>query len=186
MSIKNIQKTWYQHNPLAIMSYLSLYGGRDGLYGAKLAENLGLSQGSISMILRKLAASGIVHANPIGRTVSYSVSSDHPLLKALRIFENQLILEPLIATLKEKARQIILFGSCARGEDTIDSDIDLFILADEPDLIREKTRSYDSERKLNLVIVDPMEMTLMEETDKVFLAEIRRGIVVWESVNEDR
>jgi len=111
--------------------------------------------------------------------LNFSVVDGHPTLAALRVFENQLILEPLVSELKEVARQIILFGSCATGEDLIDSDIDLFVLADEPDLIRVKIKQNECERELNPVIVDPMEFAIMETQDTVFLSEIRRGIVLW-------
>lgn len=182
----DVQKTWFQHNPLVIMSYLSLHRKQEPLYGAKIAEALGLSTGSVSMILRQLVSIGVVQPIPVGRTVSYSVVAGHPALAALRVFENQLILEPLVSELKEVARQIILFGSCATGEDLIDSDIDLFVLAEEPDLIREKMKQYECERELNPVVVDPMELAMMEMQDKVFLSEIRRGIILWEAENEQR
>ena len=180
----DVQKTWFQHNPLVIMSYLSLHRKQEPLYGAKIAEVLGLSTGSVSMILRQLVSIGVVQPNPVGRTVSYSVVAGHPALAALRVFENQLILEPLVSELKEVARQIILFGSCATGEDLIDSDIDLFVLTDEPDTIREKMKRYKCERVLNPVIVDPMELAIMETNDKVFLNEIRKGTVLWERRTE--
>ena len=186
MQANDVQKTWFQHNPMVIMSYLSLHRKQEPLYGTKIAEELGLSTGSVSMILRQLASIGVVQANPIGRTVSYSVTAGHPTLTALRVFENQLILEPLVSELKKVSRQIILFGSCATGEDLVDSDIDLFVLADEPGSIREIMKQYEYERELNQVIVDPMELAIMETQDKVFLAEIRRGIILWEAENEER
>lgn len=182
----DIHKRWFQHNPMVIMSYLSLYRKQEPLYGSKIAGAVGLSVGSVSEILRQIAAIGVVQINPVGRTMSCSVEDGHPLLKALRIFENQLILEPLISDIKHYSRKIILFGSCATGDDLIDSDIDLFILADEPDSIREKISEFSCEREINLVVVDPMELTTMETDDKVFLTEIRKGIVLWEADREDR
>ena len=183
--MNNMQKKWFQHNPMAIMSYLSLYRKKEPLYGSKIANAVGLSVGSVSEILRQLAAIGVVQINPVGRTMSCSVEDGHPLLKALRVFESQLTLEPLISDIKHNSRKIILFGSCAAGDDLIDSDIDLFILADDPYAIRKKVNDFSGEREINLVVVAPMELTLMETDDKVFLSEIRKGITLWEADRED-
>ena len=90
-----------------------------------------------------------------GKTLGYRAVAGHPLLKAFRVFENQLMLQTLVQSLGSECRQIILFGSCATGEDLIDNDIDLFVLTDEPDTIREKMKRYECERELNPVVVDP-------------------------------
>ena len=90
------------------------------------------------------------------------------------------MLQTLVQSIRSECRQIILFGSCARGEDRFDSDIDLFVLGDEPDTIREMIAAARLERQLNLVLVNPMELTIMETTDRAFLMEIRKGIVLWE------
>ena len=68
----------------------------------------------------------------------------------------------------------------------INSDIDLFILADDPEAVRAKFTKIDLDRELRPVIVSPMEMALMETSDKVFLNEIRKGTVLWEATDEDR
>ena len=90
-----------------------------------------------------------------GEDAGFGAVAGHPLLKAFRVFENQLMLQTLVQSIRSECRQIILFGSCATGEDMIDSDIDLFVLTDEPDTIREKMKQYECERELNPVVVDP-------------------------------
>ena len=177
---------WYQRNPLIVMSYLSLHKYEEAIHGRKLAVELNLSHGSISAILRQFLALGIVTANTAGRTIMYRATAGHPLLKSFRVFENQLILQPLVLAVKEDCRQIILFGSCATGDDDINSDIDLFILADDPEAVRAKFTKIDLDRELRPVIVSPMEMALMETSDKVFLKEIRKGTVLWEATDEER
>jgi predicted nucleotidyltransferase len=177
---------WFQRNPLLVMSYLSLHKGEESIHGRKLAAELDLSQGSVSTILRQLESIGVVTARPVGRTIAYRAVERHPLLRALRVFENQLILQPFVSAVKEDCRQIILFGSCATGDDDINSDIDLFILADDPEAVRTKFANVDLNREVSPVIVSPMEMALMETNDKVFLNEIRKGQVLWEATDEER
>ena len=124
-------------------------------WGRKLAEEMKLSQSSVSMILRKMETNGVVTCRQAGKTLGYRAVAGHPLLKAFRVFENQLMLQTLVQSIRSECRQIILFGSCATGEDLIDSDIDLFVLTDESDTIREKMKRYECERELNPVVVDP-------------------------------
>jgi hypothetical protein len=52
--------------------------------------------------------------------------------------------------------------------------------------VRAKFTKIDLDRELRPVIVSPMEMALMETSDKVFLNEIRKGTVLWEVTDEDR
>ena len=103
-------------------------------------------------------------------------------MKAFRLFENLLELTCLVNELKQYAREIILFGSCAKGEDDNNSDIDLFVVADNDNhqVIREAISGYEISRQINPVLVDTLELMDMEENDKVFLDEIYNGIRLWE------
>ena len=107
------------------------------------------------------------------------------MYRSFRQFENQLVLQPLIQAIKEFCRQIILFGSCATGDDGINSDIDLFVLTDDPAVVRDMIGAFPFDRELRPIIVDPLELTMMESNDKEFLAEIRKGVVMWEAGHED-
>ena len=176
---------WFQRNPLLVISYFSLRRNGELIHGRKLAQELLLSQGSVSVILRQLHKLGLVSAVQAGKTISYFANRDFPVYRAFRQFENQLVLQPLIQAIKESSRQIILFGSCATGDDSISSDIDLFVLTDDPAVVRDMICAKPFDRELRPVIVDPLELTLMESNDKEFLAEIRKGVVMWESGHED-
>ncbi|UUX93840.1 nucleotidyltransferase domain-containing protein [Methanoplanus endosymbiosus] len=54
----------------------------------------------------------------------------------------------------------MLFGSCAGGEDSLESDIDLLIETDEKKKVSSVLNSYEfiKERKLSAVIVTPGEL----------------------------
>ena len=176
---------WFQRNPLLVISYLSLRRNGESIHGRKLAQELQLSQGSVSMILRQLHKLGMVSAVQAGKTITYSANRSFPMFRSFRQFENQLVLQPLIQAIKESCRQIILFGSCATGDDGINSDIDLFVLTDDPATVRDRIGAIPFDRELRPVIVDPLELTMMESNDKEFLAEIRKGVVMWEAGHED-
>ena len=176
-----MKEIWFQRNPLLVISYLSLRRNGELIHGRKLAQELRLSHGSVSMILRQLHNQGMVSAVQAGKTISYSANKTVPMYRAFRQFENQLLLQPLIQAIKESSRQIVLFGSCATGDDGINSDIDLFVLTDDPATVRDRIGAIPFDRELRPVIVDPLELTMMESNDKEFLAEIRKGVVMWEA-----
>ena len=67
------------------------------------------------------------------------------------------------------------------GDHRINSDIDLFMLTDDSAVVRDMTEVFPFDRKLRPVIVEPLELTMMERNDKEFLAEIRKGVVMWEA-----
>ena len=71
------------------------------------------------------------------------------------------------------------------GDHRINSDIDLFMLTDDSAVVRDMTEVIPFDRKLRPVIVEPLELTMMERNDKEFLAEIRKGVVMWETGHED-
>ena len=176
---------WFQRNPLLVISYLSLRRNGELIHGRKLAQELQISQSSVSLILKQLHKLGMVSALQAGKTISYSANRSFSMFRSFRQFENQLVLQLLIQAIKESCRQIILFGSCATGDDGINSDIDLFVLTDDPETVRDRIATIPLERELRLVIVDPLELTMMESNDKEFLAEIRKGVVMWETGHED-
>lgn len=169
----------YNKNPMKVFSYLSKSKNDENLYGSKIAEDIGINQGGTSIGLKRFKEMNILESENVGKTVVYRTKKDNPLVKAFRVFENILELNELIESIKPYSRKIILFGSCATGEDNIDSDIDIFIIADEKDRITEEISITETERKISPVIVTPLELSEMNEKEKVFLSEIERGIELW-------
>lgn len=182
--ILDLKDMLYKRNPMLILSYLSKINGSS--YGRKISEDLGINQGSVSVILKDFEATGLVKCENIGKTILYYVDKDNPIIKKFRLFENLLELNSLVDKIKEFSREIILFGSCAKGEDAINSDIDLFIVADKDNhqIIREMIGSYEIDREINPVLIDTLELMEMENYDKVFLNEVYSGIKLWEGGND--
>lgn len=175
-----IKDKLYNRNPLLILSYLSKNKGM--LYGRKIAEDIGINQGSTSIILKDFNKMGLVESEYAGKTILYKVNGENPLIRHFRIFENLVEINELIESIKPYSREIILFGSCARGEDDQNSDIDLFIVADDDnkEVIREIIENYKIDREIKPVIVSSLELIEMEENDKIFLNEINKGLKLWE------
>ncbi|OGO81630.1 MAG: hypothetical protein A2Y21_05325 [Clostridiales bacterium GWC2_40_7] len=171
----------YNKLPIQILSYLTKQRDGDAIYGSMLADTLKISQGATSTFLKQLRGMGILHSHNVGRTLVYNVDSRNPLLRQFRVFDNLLEITELVNEIKQYSRKIILFGSCAQGRDTHDSDIDLFIVADgdHHDIIRKSISDFQAEREIKPVIIDSLELIEMEQNDKVFLEEVNKGIELW-------
>jgi predicted nucleotidyltransferase len=79
-------------------------------------------------------------------------------------------------------RKIVLYGSCATGEDTNESDIDLFIVTENKakvlNEIRKETKRLG--REIKPVIVRVEEYLAMRNKKEVLLEELNKGIMLWE------
>jgi predicted nucleotidyltransferase len=172
----------YNRNPLIVLSYITKYRGQSPeLTASKISNKLGLSIGSVYEILKTFNDMELVTGFKIGRATIYGPIRDNPLIKQFRIFDNLVSLTDLARQLKKYSRKVILFGSCSRGDDTVESDIDLFILADEDmqSIVRNILFEYKTDREIKPVIVDSIEYMEMQNNDKVFCDEIQKGIILW-------
>ncbi|MBF0254616.1 MAG: nucleotidyltransferase domain-containing protein [Candidatus Omnitrophica bacterium] len=76
---------------------------------------------------------------------------------------------------------MVLFGSCSRGENTENSDIDLFVMTHgTPEAIHDAVKKSAKHLKLQLVIRNPQEYAGMQAQERLFVSEIERGITLWE------
>ena len=153
---------------------------RDGYYVREISRNLGISLGSASQSLRTLEEAGLVSKEHKGRLVIYRANMQHFLLREFKILLTLMEIDPIILRLKEVSTRIILFGSCAAGEDTIESDIDIFI---ESDIKREVAMLHDRyqeefSRKISPVILDASEFRNLEVKDRPLYERINMGKVI--------
>ena len=146
----------------------------------EVAEAARVSVGSANRVLRRLVDAGLVEGSEKGKIHTYRFNADNPVTRQLKILFNLLELEVLIEQLKDHARRIILFGSCAEGRDVKESDVDLFILTNERDDVAEIIGRFDSARRLAPIIVDAEERVRLRDENKPLYEEIERGITLWE------
>lgn len=180
-----MKSTIFNKNPLLILSYLSKNNLTDNI-SLHIAKELSLGVGSVHSILKEFVSIGLVTAKRVGKSVIYDVKKNNPMIKSFRVFDNLLEIIQLVEELKTHTRKIILFGSCSRGEDNSESDIDLLIIADEEekDAVMKLINEYEVEREVKPIIVDEIEFMDMEKSDAIFYKEIMKGIELWEATNE--
>lgn len=142
-----------------------------------------ISKGSANRILRRLAALALLDRKEKGRMVFYKLQAGDPFVKQMKILGNIWFLREFVAELKEGAKKVILFGSCAEGTDVGESDIDILILTGERKKAKESVSRFNrkSERQIAPVILDMVEFMQMKKEDKPLFERIDRGIILWET-----
>lgn len=145
-------------------------------FSKEIAEKLGISLGGAHNALKYLGEKKIARVERKGNMKFYQIDEENPLVKQLKITAVIEKLLPLVGKIKNSCKKIILFGSAARGEETADSDIDLFILAYSPEIIKEKIAEFKIKAKINPVIKTPNQWSELEIKEPEFYNEVKQGM----------
>lgn len=162
-------------------------------YEREIAREITIGYGSANRVLRLLTDANMLMRTRRGKMCYYRLNRTNPFVIELKICINVLMLESLIHALEPYTNKIVLFGSTARGEDTEESDIDLFIITSDNDknritrIIQSLSRKDTWGKKhIQTVISTPTEALQNNTQDPVFMQEVAKGKIVWErSINED-
>lgn len=139
-----------------------------------------ISKAGINVALRKLVKEKLVFREKKDKIFLYRVDQDNPVIKQLKVLQTVMILQPLIIKIKDYSEKVVLFGSCARGEDLPDSDIDLFVLTNAREETKSILENFSLKKKLQPIIRSPLQFSEMETKEPVFFEEIVRGITLRE------
>jgi len=173
----------FKTNPQKVIEYLIQKPGKEFL-SREIQIATKMSKAGANFALNDLAKANLVNRQQKGKTYLYTINDENPVVKQLKILRTIMNLMPLIKKLKQKSSKIILYGSSSRGEDTEDSDIDLFIvtnLIEDIEKIVQRNKHY---KKVQPIIRKPLKYIEMEKTDPTFYQEIEKGIVLWEAKDE--
>jgi len=170
-------------NAQKVLDFLIQNPGRQFLAN-EIEKATRVSRAGVNFSLRKLADEKLVLREKKAKIYLYSIDHSNPVIKQLKVLKTTMLLQPLVNKLKGISKKIVLFGSCARGENIAGSDIDLFILTNNLGTVQEKIKKNSSREKLQPVIRTPTQFAKMEKEEQVFSEEIERGITLWESQDE--
>ena len=142
----------------------------------------GISKGSANRILRMLAERALLERTEKGRMVFYRLNASDPFVRQMKAAENIWALRSFVSGLKESARKVILFGSCAEGTDSVESDIDVLVLTDDKRAAKDKVSAFNrtSPRLMAPIILDMREFASLGHGDWPLYERMDRGIVLWE------
>ena len=156
-------------------------------YEREVSRKLGISTGSANRALNELYLDGAITRRRKGRMYFYSVDYPNAVVIQVKKLVNLLLIEPLVEELKKISSRIVLYGSCALGTDNSESDLDLFVVS------RHKKQASDvitgfafpkgfENIHVQPVIKTPVELLKAGESERAFMEEVERGIVLWEKV----
>lgn len=156
---------------------------REEYHMRELVRKLEIGLGSASKYLNMLEQECLVTKEEKGKLSIYKANMENPLLKELKVIFTMLEIDEMVNDLMTISNQIILFGSCADGEDSDKSDIDLFILSDKMKHVNKKINQHQVNitRRISPIIVDDAELRTMRENDKPFYSRIKKGKILYET-----
>jgi predicted nucleotidyltransferase len=104
-------------------------------HARELARRLDALPGSTNRELVKLAEAGILLRQPVGNQVHYRANRDSPIFAELTGLLRKTaglatVLAEALAPLADRIQCALVFGSVARGEETVHSDVDVLVLGD--------------------------------------------------------
>lgn len=185
MNSKMLPELLLKTSAYRILSFLTFHPS-DSFYDKEISEKTGVSRGATNQVLNDFFKNNLVTREKRGKMWLYTLS-DQPLVKYFRIYENLVELTELKNHLFPIAKRLILFGSAAQGEDTSASDIDLFVISDQPDDVFSKIRTFKFERELKPIVRTPLEYATSQNKDKAFYEQVERGITLFEKeADEER
>lgn len=164
---------------LKLLDFLTLRAGSQ-IGVRQIARETGLGKSTVSRAVQTLEQYSFVRCEMQGRNKLVSVEKDSEKVARLRVAFNLLDIEPALLGLKEVSRKIILFGSCAKGLDTAESDIDIAIITSQKDAALRIANKIKLSRPIQWVMKTPAEYVVLNSKEAAFAREIGQGIVLWE------
>lgn len=140
----------------------------------EVAKSADVGAGTAKRFLQFYEENDLITKTRKANLLLFRGNPENHAFRHLKIGHFMLRAKPLIDTLKEAYPDstITLYGSCARGEDAPDSDIDLLLVGKEtqkPDL-----RRYEQllNRSITLIAYTPLEWEEKAEKDRAFYERI--------------
>jgi predicted nucleotidyltransferase len=166
---------------IAILRLLALDPLRS-YYQREVAKKAGVSVGKTNQVLRALEREEVVLKAHTGKVDLYRYNLGNPLARHLKILFSLSEVADLLRKLRGKSNKVILYGSCAEGSDTKESDIDMLIVGgDKEEIGRMIERAGHSiERRVSPVILTPLEFSELKKKDPAFYEQVSRGIALWQ------
>lgn len=114
-----------------------LFGQPGRSYGVtELIQSTGAGSGAVQRELARLAGSGLLRVEQVGKQKRYSANPDAPIHDELVAIVRKTfgLVEPLrqaLAPLADRIHAAFVYGSVAKGTDVASSDIDLMLVSDD-------------------------------------------------------
>lgn len=164
------------------------------LNASQIAAHAGLTRPAVATVLDDLAAMGIVRSSSAGRANVHLIERQNiyveRLIEPLFAAEQQLpqdLETDLRTTFEDAAESIVLFGSYARGEQYVGSDVDVVLVARDAaakQSLDERVHRYAPQFRtrygavLSEITYEVQEANALWRTAPAFLESLKRDAVV--------
>lgn len=149
---------------------------------AMVEKKTGLSKAGVNLALKELLFYKLIAKQNKGGAFIYRLNDNEVFVKQLKVLKTLAEISDLAGKLKPLSSKIVLFGSASRGENTSDSDIDLFVLTRSEAEVKETIKTYRLGGKIQLIAKTAPELELMKKNNPYFFNEIDRGITLWQKI----
>ena len=175
-------------NP-TLVEILSLFflTPEEEFYQSELAKKTQKGLIQVQRAMKILEEIGLVSSIRRGRMIYYKAVKNHPAFDDLkRLFLKTISLgesiQQALLPFHSNIKLAFIFGSIARGNESIDSDIDLFIITEVS--LREIAKvlgplSKTVQRELNPVVFEPSEFQNKVSKNDHFLLEVLQAPKLW-------
>lgn len=165
-----------------IISLLAMNPGK-AFYTRQISKKLGISLGGTHSALQALETKNMLTSRLIGKTKLFDLVIPMPVVQALRVLNIILVLEPLLKTLREMSRRIILHGSYAKGSIGQESDLDLLVVTESKKKASDSVEGIKRKTGFDIrpLFMDQVEWMKLEKKSPEFFDELSHGIILWES-----
>jgi predicted nucleotidyltransferase len=169
---------------LRVLRALLTYGVPQS--STQLAQASGLTRAGVLKVLSGLSSQGAVRVLGAGRTQLFEAIASHPLVADLKgVFEHERAEgEHFVSQLRRtfetdrSVKAAWLYGSVARGEDDLESDVDVAVLVENEaagERIREALQRLEQPLRAHFSVIALTPQTLPEAKDSWWAQVVRDG-----------
>ncbi len=172
-----------------VISFLAKFCDQE-FYERQIAQRIGIAYGSANRALNELYSTGAIRRRQEGKMLFYSVDPSNAAITEFKKLINMMLIESLVEELKSISSKVVLYGSCAQGSDTSQSDLDLFIVSHDKEWVMQSIGNCSFPRGFEDIHIQPVIKSSVElleagESEQAFLEEVEQGIVLWERVSDE-
>ncbi len=144
-----------------------LLSSSDALSGREVARRADLSPTTANLALGELEQAGLVTSRRDGRSYRWQVRSDNVLVRQMQQLarvQDEEAAQVVVDALGAEPVSVTLFGSTARGESGVASDVDLLLVAaDRVQDLLFRRRAYQVSSALRSVLGRPVHVIVMDK-----------------------
>jgi predicted nucleotidyltransferase len=163
----------FQYSGLRVLTLLFDEPYRD-FYLREAAKLVNVSPSTAKAFLDFYETSGLLLKSRRANLVLYKANVENPSFRSMKLGVFLLRIKPFIDFLKGKYPDcsVVLYGSCARGEDDSESDVDVLVVGRGAKRADVSACEKQLGRKITLLIYAPREWEEKAKVDKSFYERI--------------